>query len=435
MGRHEKSENQGAGADFVRRGDYTPRELYKAAPPGVVPSILWWNPAWISLAAALALSIIGLMAIYLTEDPGNVRYMPKQAVFLFISLAAFIVAALIKPIWWRVSSYGLTVIIIVLLILVLVKYVPYWLVRPRNGARRWINLYFLDFQPSELAKIVLVMALANYLRLRKNYRTLRGLLVPFTIMLVPMGLILVEPDLGTAMLFPVVLLSMLVAAGSKLWHIFTIVGLALVTVLIIATVSLLAAAQEPPAYPVLEKHQVDRIQGLVNQIKDDRRYAKTINYQAFTAMTVVGAGKVTGLGAERSRVIIHYNRLPYDHNDMIFAVVVNRWGLIGGGVLLGIYLIFCMGLVATAALTKNPFGRLICVGFCAIVVSQMIVNVGMTVGLLPITGMTLPFISYGGSSLMANYVMLGVVLGIALRPPTFFARPSFEFDTQRDAHN
>ncbi len=101
--------------------------------------------------------------------------------------------------------------------------------------------------------------------------------------------------------------------------------------------------------------------------------------------------------------------------------------------MIGIYLVYLVGLVMTAATTMNPFGRLVCVGFAAIIASQMIVNIGMNIGLLPITGMTLPFVSYGGSSLVATFAMTGIALSIALRPPAYFARPSFEFDGEREA--
>jgi len=413
---------------WTAKHEASPHTLNRAAPSSLIPKVLWWNPAWFTFAAAVAMTILGISAITLTEPIGSNHYSHRQIVFLLIGLGAFIVSAVINPKWWRIASYPLAAGAIVLLIIVLLKFMPHWFVRPRNGARRWINLIFLDLQPSELAKIFLIMALANYLRVRKNYRTLRGLLIPFAIMLLPMGLILVEPDLGTAMLFPIVLFAMLIAAGAKIKHISVIVGLGLITVLAIALISLAAASKDPPTYPILEEHQVKRIQGLVNQIKGDQRFAQSINYQSFTAATVTGSGGLTGLGDDRSRVIIRFNRLPFDHNDMIFAVVVNRWGLIGGGVMVGMYLVFILGLVAVAAVTKNPFGRLVCVGFCAVISAQMIINIGMTIGLLPITGMTLPFVSYGGSSLVANFIMTGIGMSIALRPATYFARPSFEFD-------
>lgn len=421
------------GRTWAKQYGLTPDTLNTAAPPTLIPRILWWNPAWLSVAAAVILSLIGISAIRITEDPQTGGTWLRQLIFLAVGLAAGTGCAFFSPRTWRYLAYPSMIAAIVLLVFVLLPFVPYEIVRPRNGARRWINLVVTDFQPSEAAKIVLVLALANYLRLRKNYRTLSGLLLPFVIMLVPMGLILVEPDLGTAMLFGPVLFAMLLAAGARLKHLFTIAGLGAATVGLIAVLSLLAARQDPPRYPLLEKHQVDRIQDLINQVRGDRRYADTINYHGFKAMTVIGAGGVTGLGAERSRLIVRTQRLPEDHNDMIFAVAVNRWGFVGAVGMIGLYLLYLGGLVMTAARSMNPFGRLVCVGFAAIIASQMIVNMGMNIGLLPITGMTLPFVSYGGSSLVVNFAMTGIALAIALRPATYFARPSFEFDGEREA--
>jgi len=427
------SRSSARGARWAQRHQLTPSTLIQAAPSSAIPGVLWWNPAWFSVAAALALSAIGIVAINLTEPVGAGTNWTRQFVFLAVGLVACAVCAMPSPRSWRYIAYPTMLGAIVLLVFVMIPFVPHEIVRPRNGARRWINLVVTDFQPSEAAKIVLVLALANYLRYRKNYRTLTGLLVPFAIMLVPMGLILIEPDLGTAMLFGPVLFAMLLAAGAKLKHLFTIAGLGAATVALIAIVSLMASHQQPPQYPLLEKHQVDRIQGLVNQIKGDRRFADTITYQADKAMTIIGAGGFFGLGEERSRLILRTQKLPEDHNDMVFAVVVNRWGFVGATVMVGIYLVYLIGLVLTAAASMNPFGRLVCVGFATIIGSQMIVNIGMNIGLLPITGMTLPFVSYGGSSLVANFAMTGIALSIALRPAGYFARPSFEFDEKPEA--
>jgi cell division protein FtsW (lipid II flippase) len=371
------------------------------------------------------------MAIHLTEDPENPRFFLRQLLFLIIAVVAAGAMALPHPRVWRFLSYPMAIGVIGLLIFLLIPFVPDSIVHPRNGARRWINLRFTDFQPSEIAKIAIVLAMANYLRVRENYRTLLGLIPPFAVMIVPSTLILVEPDLGTTLLFPTALMAMLMAAGAKLWHLFSVAGAGLAACFLIAAISLGAAAKDPPAYPLLEEHQVERIQGLINQIKGDKRQRDSINYQSFIAMTLVGSGGVTGLGEERSRVIIAFNRLPFDHNDMIFAVVANRWGFLGGSIIIILYFTLALSFLAVAALSRDPFGRLVCVGFCAIIMSQVFINVGMTIGLLPITGMTLPFISYGGSSLVANFMMIGIVLGIALRPSRMLTQRSFEFDPKR----
>ena len=131
------------------------------------------------------------------------------------------------------------------------------------------------------------------------------------------------------------------------------------------------------------------------------------------------AGRPKGAG------LMHYNHLPGEHNDMVCAVICCRWGVLGALATWGLYLILIVGGLLTSAKCREPFGRLVGVGLVTVLFSQMIINTGMTIGLLPITGMTLPFISYGGSRLLVARVLVGVLLNIALRPPGCSLRPSF----------
>jgi cell division protein FtsW (lipid II flippase) len=303
-----------------------------------------------------------------------------------------------------------------LLVFLLIPFVPHWLVTPRNGARAWINLGPVDFQPGEVAKIAYVLVLADYFRYRKNHRTLLGLVPPALITLVPVALITLEPDLGTALLFVPCLFAMLVAAGARLKHLAAIV-----------LVGILAG---PAAYPMLKPHQQQRIVGLINMIQGSPEGAQDINYQSLTAVRLAGAGGAGGLPDERSRALVHFNHLPEQHNDMIFAVIVNRFGLTGGiGVFL-LYAVWFLGAFMTAAGCKDPFGRLIVVGFASIIAAQMFINIGMNLAMLPIIGLTLPFVSYGGSSMLTVWLMTGLVVSVALRPPERLARPTFEFDDE-----
>lgn len=393
---------------------------HPGAPPATAraitrPRVLLFNPAIICLFAGLALSIIGVLAIGTTSP----SLATKQSVFLAVGLFAALVVAVPHYEWIRRLSYPFLVFIVLLLIFVLIPFVPDSIVKPVNGSRRWINVGFTVFQPSEIAKIAFVLALANYLRFRKNYRRFTGLMVPFILTFIPMGMILKEPDLGTALLFLPTLFAMLVAAGAKLKHIILIV--------------VLGMSAAPMMYPMLKPHQKDRIVSMIGQITGDERYLDDEGYQADRAMTIVGSGLIKGAGKTLTSDLLKYNKLPEHHNDMIFAVIAARWGLLGGICVLAMYFFFMIGGVLTAAVCREPFGRLIAVGFVAIVFTQMTVNIGMTIGLLPITGMTLPFISYGGSSLVANWLMAGILFNVALRRPRFLERDSFEFDGEEFA--
>jgi len=389
-----------------------------AAPSGAraVPRprlVMMRNAGWMCVGLAAALSLLGAAAIGTVDRPGEPDYALRHLVHLGVALAAAIAVAVPH---YRVAqrvSYPLLALLIGMLVFVLVPIVPEAIVRPRNGARRWINLVVTDFQPSELAKIAYVLALASYLRYRSNYRRLTGLLLPLGLTFVPLGLILIEPDLGTAMLFLPTLFAMLIAAGARLKH--------------LALVIVLGLALAPAMYPLLKPHQKDRITAMVAQVVGDARYEQDIGFQGARAMTLAGAGGWTGMGEQHTSALVTYNRLPEDHNDMVFAVIACRWGLLGTLATWGGFLALCAGGLAIAAQCKDPFGRLVPVGIVAALFAQMTINTGMVIGLMPITGMTLPFVSYGGSSLVSAWIMVGLLLNIALRRQRYLAREAFEF--------
>ena len=316
---------------------------------------------------------------------------------------------------------GLTLI---LLVFVLLPFVPKALVPVQNGARLSINLGFMNFQPSEMAKVVFVLTVAWYLRHRESHRRLFGLVIPFAITAVPVLLILKEPDLGSALLLPPTLFAMLIAAGTKLRHISAILGAGVLLIMINIAVVLWA----PSSVQILEPHQRSRIESLYYQMRGDNRMAMDEGYQQNAAMNHIASGGVWGYGKERSSLMLEFNWLPLSHNDMIFPVIVSRWGLAGACGVLGLYLVLVSSMLWVAASSKDPFARLSCVGFTGVIFSQATIHIAMAVGLMPITGITLPFISYGGSSLLFTFIMVGLVINFASRRPQLLTRPSFEFD-------
>lgn len=378
------------------------------------PRRLLVNVCWMCVIAAVVLSLLGILAIATTK-PG---FALRQAAFLPIGLLAAAIVAVPHYDWIRRLSYPLLAVVIGLLVFVMIPAVPEAIVRPYSGARRWINLGIIDFQPSELAKIAFVLALANYLRFRRNYRRFRGLLIPFVLTLVPMGLIVIEPDLGTSLLFLPTLFAMLVAAGAKLSH--------------IALIIILGVSSAPLMYPILRPHQKDRIQAMIGQLTGDDRHLDDSGFQGDRAMTLVAAGQFAGVGKDKARNLVIHNALPEEENDMIFAVVTNRWGLVGGVAVIGAYVLFMLGGVLTAGYCRDAFGRLVAIGFVAAIFTQMTINIGMTIGLFPITGMTLPFVSYGGSSLVTNWLMIGLLFNVAMRRRRFLEREPFVFEDEED---
>jgi cell division protein FtsW (lipid II flippase) len=374
----------------------------------------WATPAWLCFAAALVLTLIGLSAIGTTRPD----LVPKQGALLVIGLiaAGLVVWPSHRILQW--ISWPMLLLVVLLLIFLLMPGVPDALVRPRNGARRWINLVVTDFQPSELAKVAVVLSIASWLRFRRNHRRLRGLLPPLLIALVPMGLVLLEPDLGTALLFLPTAIAMLIAAGARMRDL-----------LVIGLLGLFGAASMAP---MLRPHQRDRILAMWAQVRGDTIYVDDIGYQGQRAMTLVGAGGLTGHGKHEAARLLHWNHLPEEHNDMVFAVIITRWGLVGGLVTWGLFGVMGLGGLLVAAQCREAFSRLVAVGATTLLLAQMVVNTGMTIGVMPITGMTLPFVSAGGSSLVAVWLLVGMILNVGLRPPSRLWRESFEFGPEDD---
>lgn len=379
------------------------------------------HAGWYALIAALMLTWLGSHAIE-TVSPAHAQVQTSR--WLPVALAAMALMLIPTPRWIGHMAYPILVVAVLLLIFVILPGVPRSIVPIRNGSTAWINLGFMMFQPSEMAKVGFVLALAWYLRFRGNHRSLIGLLIPFAIMFVPVLLILKEPDLGSALLFAPTLFVMLVAAGAKLRHLGTILGLSIAIVGIIGAVTIYA----PEPFQVLKGHQQDRIKAMYFDMMGDDRMTQREGYQQMVAKRMVAAGGTTGFGKERAATIIDYNDLPFDYNDMIFPVIVNRWGIFGGMGTMALYGVLVSSMLLVAARSKDPFARMSCVGFAGMIFTQASINIGMTVGLMPITGITLPLISYGGSSMLFTFIMVGLVINFAARRPQMLARPSFEFD-------
>lgn len=327
----------------------------------------------------------------------------KQTIFLIVGMVAAALISLPSYRFLAVLAWPAYAGAIALLVFLLLPFVPEAIVKPRNGARGWIDLGFVDLQPAEIAKVAYVLTVAAYLRLRRTHRTFLGLVVPGIITFIPVALIIKQPDLGSASLFIPSLFAMLVIAGAKIRHLTLIVAIAMMAA--------------PTVYPLLEPHQKQRIVGYVGQLRGDRSTASDINFQAYTAQALVGAGGVQGQPESKARAIVHFNRLPERHNDMIYSVIVCRHGQRGGMLVLGLYALWLVGAGLTSWMSRDPFARVLIVGLMGFLAAQVFVNVGMNIGLLPIIGITLPFVSYGGSSMVTTWLMTGLIMSVGLHRP------------------
>jgi rod shape determining protein RodA len=378
------------------------------------------NAGWWVLLAALLLTWMGIFAI---DTVDLVRAAAQGQRWLPIALLVMFICVIPHPRQIGLVTYPLMALSLFSLVYLMIPGAP--LVKTVRSATSWLNIPgVMSIQPSEIAKVVFILALARYLRFRENYRTFGGMLVPFLIMLIPVGLILKQPDLGTALLFAPTLFVVLVAAGAKLRHLGALLGLALAAVVInVAVIYTL-----PDSLQLLQPHQRKRIISMISLSQGDTRYNQNEAYHQVKAMTLIGAGGMAGYGEDRASVLLKIHNLPEAYNDTIFAVVVMRWGLVGAGAMLGIYLLLVSSMLLVASRNKDPFIRLSCVGFAAIIFVQEAINIAMFLGLLPITGITLPLVSYGGSSLVVSFAMVGLTINFASRRPARLIRPSFEFD-------
>jgi len=398
------------------------------------------QPGWAIVAAVAALTAIGLASIYVTDThyvrgndgPANAA---KQLAFVLVSLV--LLAGIIHVGYERIaqSSYllcGLAVAALVPLLVARIFHLDFGgLTTPRNGAYRWIRLPGFQFQSSEFFKIAYVLALAWYLRYRKNYRRFTGLLLPFAASAIPFVLILLEPDLGTVLLLVPVLFSMLFLAGARKRH--------------LAIIALVGVVAVPFAWGKLKPYQRLRVTAVALQsdtlrravIEHPERYeylankrqalewAASSGYQLVHSKNAVGSGGVFGQGWGDG-VYVSHSLLPDRHNDFVFAIIAHQWGLAGAVVVLLCYLVIVAAGLHIASATTEPFGRLLAVGMVTLIAAQTMINIGMAIGLLPITGMTLPFVSYGGSSFLSCMMALALLISVSQHRPFLLADKPFE---------
>ncbi len=387
------------------------------------------------LITMLLLVAIGIATIYAVGHPAEgapsnkqkelAGYWQKQTIFGALGLCAFLAVNMVSYRYLGEISHWLFGIVLVLLTLILVsKYVvPLGFIPNIKGSYRWIQFSIgsrdlPQIQPSEFCKIAYVLVMAWYLRFRSNYDSFKALVGPFAVTLVPMVLILKEPDLGTVLLMMPVLFTMLFVAGARIRHLLSIV--------------LLALAVSPILWGMLHDYQRERISSVLLQNRgfrakveaspalsnflagkefNERKWQNDMGYQLTRSKLAVAWGGLTGTGFRRG-LFIKYDFLDERHNDFIFSSIAHQWGFFGCLGLFVIYTIFIACGLEIAAHNTDPFGRLLAIGLVAMFVVQVVVNVGMTLGVMPITGITLPFVSYGGSSLLVNIIAVGLLNNI-----------------------
>jgi rod shape determining protein RodA len=405
-------------------------------PTRLFSSRLWVRLAittnWPVLAAVVVLSVVGVLTIdaydrqQISPSGQGMRQLAYMGVAL-LCLVAFQAVNYLKigRFAWLFYAVSFLPLLYTVLGATIGGENPLPLVSRRNGAYNWIQLPGgMSVQPAEVMKVAFIMALARYLRYRENYRTLLGLVAPFALCVAPVLLILKQPDLGTALVFGPTLLAMLFVAGARMRHILTIIGIGVA----LMPVAWLAGQkgtvfESMPA--VIKGYQRERVLAM---FRDDEATRMGMGFQQTQALIAIGSGGVTGKGFGN---IPSGRSVPEGQNDMIFALVGEQFGYVGCLVVIVAYCVLLAAGVEISGATREPFGRLVAVGIVAIIGSQAFLNIAVSLKIMPVTGVTLPFISAGGSSLIASYMFAGLLLNIGQNRPMVMAEDSFEFDSGR----
>ena len=318
----------------------------------------------------------------------------RQVAFLIAGVVALLIASFFD--YRYIGSlapviYGVTILTLVLVLTPLGTL--------RSGATRWISLGFFEAQPSELAKVAVIVCLAAFLAQRKGEVRARDVALSIVLVAVPSVLIYEQPDLGTMMVFVALFGAVLLCAGAKIRHFATLGVLGLVGVVFILQAGL------------LQDYQVQRLTSFLDPTPD----VQSVGYNLTQSKIAIGSGGFQGKGLGGKNTQTSLDFVPEQHTDFIFTAVGEQLGFVGSATLLGMFAFLMWRGLRIAALSRDLFGTLLAAGIVALWGFQIFVNVGMTMGIMPITGIPLPFISYGGSSLITNFIAVGLLLNIHMR--------------------
>jgi rod shape determining protein RodA len=353
------------------------------------------------VASAIAVSLFGLLMIYSSTQPrlaaqhlDQLYYVKRQAIAILIGLGLMVGVMAID--YRKLRDLGIFLYVATVLGLLAV-------LSPLGHATKGAQARFplpggFELQPSEFAKFALIIALASYLQQHRGDLDAWRVAVAVTLGLLPIGLILLQPDLGSDLVLLVILLGLLTVAGVKIRH--------LAVLLLLAATACGAVVQ----LGMLKRYQIDRLTSFLNQGQNVKGSTYNVNQSKIT----IRNGHLTGKGFHRGTQT-RLGFVPEQHTDFIFTVVGEELGFAGGATLLALFALVVWRTWRTATLAGDFLGTLICIGVTALLTFQVFENVGMTMGIMPVTGIPLPFMSYGGSAVMAYFMCIGLVAGVHMR--------------------
>jgi rod shape determining protein RodA len=372
----------------------------RTRPTRLETSVLRDLDPWL-IGATLAISAVGLMMVYSStrerlrlEGVDELYFVKRQGVAILVGLAVMGLLLAIDYRKLRDSSAFAYVATVVGLLVVLSP-----LGSSARGSQAWFALPDgFQLQPSELAKFGIIVALAGYAHAHRGQMDPWRLTVTIALAAIPIGLVMLQPDFGTAMVLGLVVITLLAVAGASIRHLLVLALLGVTFVVAVVNVG------------VLKQYQVDRLTSFVNQGVD----ARSTTYSTEQSKNAIGNGGVTGRGfGNGSQTAGGF--VPEQHTDFIFTAVGEEFGFLGAAGLLVLFAIVIWRTWRTALLARDLFGTLVCVGVLAIFAFQIFENIGMTMGIMPVTGIPLPLMSYGGSSTVTAFACVALVANVSMR--------------------
>ncbi|HEV2360457.1 MAG TPA: rod shape-determining protein RodA [Acidimicrobiales bacterium] len=351
-------------------------------------------------ASPLMLSAIGVVMVYSATRAGSVsphHYLDRQA--MYATVGAGVMTLIVLFDYHRFEEWGYLLYAGVVLSLAAVFVVgTSGNVAVDGTSVRWFAFGPLQVQPSEFAVLAVILAVAIYMSRHQDEMDLKRLVVLIVLVAVPMFLVFKQPDLGTTLVIAMTFIVMLIVGGLRVRYLGLLAA--------VSVVGIVGAVH----FGFLHQYQLARVTAFVHQGAN----TQGANYQLTQSKITIGSGGFSGQGMFHGTET-NLGAIPNQSTDFIFTAIGEQLGFIGSAVVLGLYALVAFRIIRAIQIARDPFGRLLCAGALAFLVFSVFQNVGMTIGIMPITGIPLPFISYGGSALIAFFVAVGLVLNVEMR--------------------
>ncbi|MGO8684453.1 MAG: rod shape-determining protein RodA [Thermoleophilia bacterium] len=357
---------------------------------------------YLLLAITAGLVSYGVTAVYYATRSDIVGkrfyYAQEQLLYAAVGTVALLLVTVVDYQRWRRWQWLLYAFAVLSNVIVL------GIGAVTRGSKRWIRLPFMNFQPSQLALWIITVCLAAFLVDRMDLLgTKKVTLMAIAYVALPAAFVFIQPDFGTSMIFVAILFALLLFYGTN-WRQFAILGAS------VTTLGVLVLAVLPAMHiHVIKQYQMDRLLVFLNPTHDPQAGG----YNIIQSMIAVGSGSLHGQGNQATQTTLNF--LPEHQTDFIFAVVSERWGFLGALLLIALYGLLVWRALRIATLAHDVYGSLIAGGIAVAMAFQVFVNIGMSIGIMPVTGIPLPFISYGGSSMITNLMLVGLLESVHLR--------------------